>query len=219
MNWRSRRAALAILILILAAIVAIWWAVRLLDPGDRGDTTPDVTPATLAPQSAPAREFEVDPAASRVGFIAQVAGVGLEGTFPVRGGTIILEPVRDMLQVHVSFEIDVDGLSTSNALFDRALRAALASGDYPLAFYVAGSDGLVPVTEERVSFGLTGDLELHNVVQPHPMDVSAQVTGSTLEAVASSTLDLARHGVELPALLGSPAIDLRAVIVAHEATR
>ena len=111
----------------------------------------------------------------------------------------------------------MDGLSTSNALFDA--RCGPRSLDYPLAFYVAGSDGLVPVTEERVSFGLTGDLELHNVVQPHPMDVSAQVTGSTLEAVASSTLDLARHGVELPALLGSPAIDLRAVIVAHEATR
>lgn len=219
MNWRSRRVALGIAILFLATILAVWWAARLLDPGDKQDTTPDVTPATLAPQSAPTREFVVDPSASRVGFVAQVAGVGLEGVFPVRGGTIILEPVAQELQVHVTFQIDVDGLSTSNTLFDRALRAALASGDYPLAFYVAASDGRVPVTEERISFGLTGDLELHNVVQPHPMDVSAQLSGATLEATTSSTLNLERHGVTLPSLLGSPAIDLRAVIVAREEMR
>src|SRR5690606_8567695 len=125
----------------------------------------------------------------------------------------------DMLQVHVSFEIDVDGLSTSNALFDRALRAARASGDYPLAFYVAGSERLVPVTEARVALRLTGDLERHRGVRRPPLDESAPGACSALEALASSTPALARHGVELPALRGGPAIDLRAVIVAHEATR
>ncbi len=63
---------------------------------------------------------------------------------------------------------------------------------------------------------LTGDLQLHNVVQPHPMRVDAQVIGARLDAVATSTLNLEDHGVELPALLGSPAITLRAVIAAVE---
>jgi len=216
--WTNRRLALALALVALASVVAglMILAGRLLDPGDRRDTTSNVTPATLAPQSPPPRVFEVDPAASKVDFTAQVAGVALEGVFPERGGTITLEPVEQQLQVHVALEIDVDGLATGNAVFDRALRAALESGDYPLAFYVAASDGRVPVTQERVVFMLTGDLQLHNVVQPHPMRVDAQVIGARLDAVATSTLDLEDHGVELPALLGSPAITLRAVIAAVE---
>lgn len=218
MIWTNRRLALALALMALASVVAglMILAGRLLDPGDRRDTTSNVTPATLAPQSPPPRVFEVDPAASKVDFTAQVAGVALEGVFPVRGGTITLEPVEQQLQVHVALEIDVDGLATGNAVFDRALRAALESGDYPLAFYVAASDGRVPVTQERVVFMLTGDLQLHNVVQPHPMRVDAQVIGARLDAVATSTLNLEDHGVELPALLGSPAITLRAVIAAVE---
>ncbi len=220
MYWSARRVALALLILALASVVAVVLVDLgdLLDPGDRRDTEPDVTPATLAPQALPARAFTVDPAASRVDFTAQVAGVALNGVFPVQSGTITLEPVEEMLQVHVSLQIDVDGLETGNSVFDRALRGALDSGDYPLAFYVASSDGRVPVTEEPVAFMLTGDLQLHNVVQPHPMHVDAQLTGATLNAVAASTLDLADHGVELPALLGSPNIELSAVIGAHDAS-
>lgn len=220
MIWTNRRLALALALVALASSLAVLMIVagHLLDVGDRRDTTSNVTPATLAPQSLPPRVFEVDPAASKVDFTAQVAGVALDGVFPVRGGTITLEPVEQQLQVHVALEIDVDGLATGNAVFDRALRAALASGDYPLAFYVASSEGRVPVTEEPVSFTLTGDLQLHNVMQPHPMRVDAQLTGAHLNAVATSTLNLADHGVALPALLGSPQIELRAEIAAVEAS-
>lgn len=219
MMWNNRRLGLALLLLALASLAAVLMilAGRLLDTGDRRDTSSDVTPATVAPQSPPPRVFKVDPAASKVDFTAQVAGVALKGVFPVRGGTITLEPVKQELQVHVALEIDVDGLATGNAVFDRALRAALASGDYPLAFYVASSDGRVPITEEPISFMLTGDLQLHNVVQPHPMRIDAQLAGAHLDAVATSMLNLSDHGVELPALLGSPQIELRAAITAVEA--
>lgn len=218
MFWTRRRMALVVLLLALTTLAAVILilAGHLLDTGDRRDTTPIITPPDVSGSSA-ARVFEVDPAASRVDFTAQVAGLALKGVFPVRGGAITLEPVEQELQVHAALEIDVDGLATGNAVFDRALRAALTSGDYPLAFYVASSDGRVPVTEAPVAFMLTGDLQLHNVVQPHPMRVNARLTGAHLDAVAVSALNLAAHGVDLPALLGSPVIELRAEIAAVEA--
>src|SRR5690606_41666203 len=97
-----------------APVVPVVLAVSgaLLDPGDRRDPEPDAPPAPLAPQAPPARAFTVDPAASRVDFTAQVAGVALNGVFPVQSGTITLEPVEEMLQVHVSLQIGVDGLET-----------------------------------------------------------------------------------------------------------
>lgn len=221
MSWPSRRLALALLLLILASLAAVTFVVAgdLLDPGDRHDTTPDLTPPTLAPEALLPRVFEVAAGESRVDFTAQVAGVALDGVFPVRGGTITLEPVDDALRVHARLEIDVDGLETGNAVFDQVLRAALASGDYPLAFFAATSEQLVPVTEEPVAFTLAGELELHNVVRPHAMQVDAQLRAGTIRAEAVSALNLADHGVTLPALLGSPAIDLRAVITAHEASQ
>lgn len=221
MNWPARRLALTLLLLALASVIAVTLVVAggLLDPGDRQDTAPDLTPPTLASEAPPPDVFEVDAEASRVDFTAQVAGVALDGIFPVRGGTITLEPVDDALRVHVRLKIDVDGLATGNAVFDRALRVALASGDYPLAFFAAASETLVPVTEEPVSFTLAGELELHNVVHSHAMAVEAQLHAGTIQAEAVSTLNLADHGVELPALLGSPAIDLRAVIMAPEASQ
>ena len=44
-----------------------------------------------------------------------------------------------------------------SAMVDRVLRAAMATGDYPIAFYVASSRDLVPVTEEEITFTLDGD--------------------------------------------------------------
>lgn len=203
-----------IVLLALGAGGLLW----LTNPGDKGDTTTGLLTPTLAPADMqPVRVFDVSPAESTVEFSTEVRGIRVEGVFPVAAGTITLEPAEDALLVHVYLEIAVDEASTGNALVDRTLRAAMATGDYPLAFYVATSRGTVPVTEDVVTFTLDGDLDVHNVAQAHRMAVEAQLVGGDLWAVAISDLDLGQHGVEFPAIFGSTTIALTARLQAYEA--
>ncbi|HML21021.1 MAG TPA: YceI family protein [Aggregatilinea sp.] len=211
----GRRGAAVLLLMLVVVLIGItfvtsWW----LDPGDKDDRTTDLVTPTLTAQTA--RVFAVDAEASRVDFVAEVRGVQLKGVFPVEAGTITLEPVDQDLRVLVQLNIDVDHVDTGNAAVDQILRAAMATGDYPIAFYVATSQGLVPVTEEPVSFVLDGTLDVHNVEHAHTMTVDAQVVGPEMDAIARSDLDLANHGVEFPAIFGSTAITLEAHLSAHE---
>jgi hypothetical protein len=213
-RMRGRRAVLvfglAALVMILAGVVVY---AQVIDPGDKGDTSTGLVTPTLAAQAA--RTFDIQPDRSQVDFVTDVRGVPVEGVFPVKAGTITLEPEGGALRVHVYLEIDVDGVSTS-ALVTPVLRGAMKTGDYPVAFYVAESRGLVPVTEEEISFDLDGELDVHNVAAPHSMTVRAQLVGGALWAVATSDLDLAIHEVEFPAMIGNSTIQLTARLEAVE---
>lgn len=204
------------LIGIMAALAVGWIAASgWLDPGDKGDRTSSLVTPTLA--GAGARVFAVAAQESRVDFIVRVYGLELNGVFPVQEGTITLEPVGEQLRVLVRLDIHVDAVETANQAVSDLLRGIMATGDYPLAFYVATSQTLVPVTEEPVAFELTGDLEVHNVVAPHQMHVEAQLTGHVINALATSDLDLGQHGVALPPLVsGSTTIALTARLTAYE---
>lgn len=211
---RRRRAVLvagmAALAIILAG-VAVY--ARMIDPGDKGDRSTDLVTPTLAALAV--RTFDVQPDRSQVDFVTDVRGVPVEGVFPVKSGTITLEPEGDALRVHVYLEIDVDQVKTSD-LVTPVLRGAMKTGDYPIAFYVAEAHELVPVTEEEISFMLDGELDVHNVPAPHSMTVRAQLVGGDMWAVATSDLDLANHGVEFPALIGNSTIQLTARLEAVE---
>lgn len=218
MRERVGRRGAAILLALLAAgmVVAAAGAALWLDPGDQDDRTTDLVTPTPGPEAA--RAFMVEVEASRVDFVTRVRGVALRGTFPVAGGTITLEPVGEALRVVVGLEIDVDRVETGNAAVDQVLRAALATGDYPIAFYVATSEELVPVTEEVIAFAIDGMLDVHNVAQPHRMAVEAQAVGAEMWAVARSELDLGQHGVQFPAIIGDTVITLEAHLTAVERT-
>ncbi len=216
MRVRVGRRGAAILLALLAAgmAVAAAGAALWLDPGDKDDRTTDLV--TPTPGTDAVRVFTVEAEASHVEFVTEVRGVALRGTFPVAGGTITLEPVGEALRVVVGLEIDVDGVETGNAAVDQVLRAAMATGDYPIAFYVATSEGPVPVTEEVITFGIDGTLDVHNVAQPHRMTVEAQAIGAEMWAVARSELDLGQHGVRFPAIIGDTVITLEAHLTAVE---
>lgn len=203
--------ALAVLLVIVGAFI-VW--TQLLDPGDKGDTSTDLVTPTLTTESV--RVFDVSPDQSQVDFVTEVGGVELNGVFPVESGTITLEPVGSELRVLVRLDIRVDDADTGNVGVDRVLRAAMETGDYPLAFYVATSRELVPVTEEEIAFDLDGELDVHNVAHAHSMAVQAQLIGRDMWATATSDLDLANHGVEFPALIGSTTIALTARLQAYE---
>jgi polyisoprenoid-binding protein YceI len=212
---KSRRLAIILFFaaLILIAIGLLVYVV-FLDPGSKHDTSTDLVTPTIAARTA--RAFEVAADESQVDFVTQVNGVELTGVFPVEAGTITLEPVGDELRVLVRLDIDVDSVDTGNAAVDRVLRVAMATGDYPIAFYVATSRGNVPVTEEVITFMLDGTLDVHNVAYDHAMSIEAQVVGSDMWAVATSDLDLGNHGVKFPALINTSTIQLTARLKAYE---
>lgn len=214
-SLRTRRvlagfAFLTILIISVAVFVLTFW----FDPGNKHDISSDLETATITAQHV--RIFSVSPSESQVDFVTEVRSLKIRGVFPVEGGSISLEPVGDQLRVHVYLEINVDEVEISD-IAKPFIRRAMETGDYPIAFYVATSRDLVPVTEEVITFVLDGELQVHNVTQPHSMDVEAQLVGNNMWAVATSDLDLAAHGVEFPAIFGSSAIGLTARLFMHEA--
>lgn len=211
---RYRMVGLVVIVLALTAAVlaAVWLG---FDPGSKHDTSSNLMTPTLSARNV--MVFDVSPQESQVDFTTEVRGVTLQGVFPVEEGTITLEPVGDELRVLVRLNIDVDSMDTGSAMVDRVLRAAMATGDYPIAFYVASSRGLVPVTEEEITFMLDGDLEVHNVAHPHSMAVKAQLIKGHMQATATSDLDLGNHGVEFPSFVGSTVITLTARLQAYEA--
>lgn len=214
--FRQRRRlfiGLVAALFILAGIVGITvW--QQLDPGSKHDTSTDLVTPTLSTRNV--LVFSVSPQESKVDFTTEVRGVTLQGVFPVEEGTITLEPVGDQLRVLVQLNINVDAVKTGNTMVDRVLRVAMATGDYPIAFYVATSHDLVPVTEQEIAFTLDGDLEVHNVTHAHSMAVKAQLVKGSMWAVATSDLDLSNHGVEFPSFVGSTIIKLTARLQAYE---
>lgn len=212
---KQRRPVIVLALMIMGAIFAVVVGlVQVLDPGSKHDTSTDLVTPTLAALNA--RAFEVSPDESQIDFTTQVNGVELSGVFPVAEGTITLEPVGSKLRVLVRLYIDVDSVDTGNPMVDRVLRVAMATGDYPLAFYVSSSRELVPVTEEVITFTLDGDLEVHNIAYAHIMFVEAQLVGSDMWAIATSDLDLNNHGVEFPSFVDSSVIKLTAHLQAYE---
>ncbi|MBN1966286.1 MAG: YceI family protein [Anaerolineae bacterium] len=211
-RWLST-VLIAVPVVILAGVVIY---VQFLDPGNKNDVTSDLVTPAFSAQGA--RVFEVSAAESQVDFVVQVQGLNLDGVFPVQSGTITLEPVGSELRVVVRLNIDVNAVSTGSPPVDDVLRSrsVMATGDYPVAFYVAASRGLVPVTEEEITFVLDGDLELHNVVYEHDMAVRAQLVGQNMWAVATSDLDMANHGIQFPSFFGDTTIQLTARLHAYE---
>lgn len=195
----------------LAAAIVFWQG---FDPGDKDDRSTALLTPTFTTGSV--LYFDVAPEESQVDFLADVRGVPLEGVFPVESGTIILEPVGDELRVLVRLNINVDQVEMGSVLAERVMRGAMSTGDYPIAFYVAASQDLVPVTEEEITFTLDGELDVHGVTHAHRMSVTAQLVSGHMWAVATSDLDLGDHGVEFETLIGSSVIGLTAQLDAYE---
>jgi hypothetical protein len=213
-NSRKRRLLVGFVLIVLIVVggpvlVLSFW----LDPGDKHDTTSDLVTPTITTQHV--RVFEVLVDESQVDFVTEVRGIKIQGTYPVEGGTISLEPIGDALRVHVYLEINVDEVDIAE-IAKPFLRRAMETGDYPLAFYVATSRDLVPVTEDIIHFALDGDLEVHDVAQPHSMDIEAQLVGGDMWAIATSDLDLGQHAIEFPAIFGSSTIQLTARLFMRE---
>lgn len=205
----KRRLIAGLLVVVLIAITAALVVFsRWLDPGDKGDTSTNLKTPTITAKTA--RVFGVLPNNSQVDFRVEMRGIQFDGIFPVREGAITLEPVGSELRVIVRLNIDVNAVETGNDALNQILRATMATGDYPIAFYVATSRDLVPVTEEEITFMLDGELDVHNVAAAHAMAVRAQLVGTHMWAIATSDLDLGNHGVEFPAFMGSTVIQLTA---------
>ncbi len=212
---RRYRIVMWVLMITILGVIGLIMATTThwLDPGDKGDVTTDLVTPTPAVDNG--HVFDVSAAESQVDFVTRIYGLELHGVFPVTEGTITLEPVGDQLRVLVRLHIHVDAVKTGNVQVDDLLRGVMETGDYPLAFYVASSREFVPVTQEIITFVLDGNLQVHNVAQPHTMTVTAQLVDGDMWAVATSELNLAQHDVEIPAFVGSATIELTARLQAY----
>ncbi|NDJ76643.1 MAG: hypothetical protein GYB65_10325 [Chloroflexi bacterium] len=244
---RKMLAGLVVLVVVLVGvgIVTVSAIIAELDPGDKGDTTvrfptytiaglaatatslPTVSPSPLPTEALPTpsppaeplpiRFFDVSPELSQVDFGVEMGAVTIDGVFPIRSGAITLEPVGDELRVYVWLEIEVDEVTADTALVETVLRGAMRTGDFPLSYYNAASQELVPVTDKVIYFALEGNLQVSGVVNDeYVMDVEAQLIGGDMTATAVAALDLSQHGIELPDVLAGSTITLTARLQAFQ---
>ncbi len=133
--------------------------------------------AVMSP--APAAEgsiWKIDPAHSSAEFaIKHFALSSVKGTIPVKAGTIVLAPGKD-IPSSVEATLDVSAIDTKNDDRNKALRSPdwFNVDTYPTGAFkstaIAGTDA--------AKFSITGDLTLHGITKP--VTLAAQLEGKGL---------------------------------------
>jgi len=215
-----------------------------------GRSTPEPEPTATVLSSAPAeapanladghRRFVVVPETSTASYIVHeeffsgaLAKYGINvgnaevvgSTQAVNGELILVLNGEESQFVSGQFTVDISTLATDRDQRDEWIRGnALESSKYPLAtFSATGVEGApAQYTEgEEVSFKLTGDLLVREISQPATFDVTATLTGDTLNAVATTSMKISDFGFTPPSFANTLTVadDLRIElkIVAREA--
>ncbi|QNP64118.1 YceI family protein [Streptomyces genisteinicus] len=118
--------------------------------------------------------WTIDPAHSSVSAVVQHLGISsVRGRFGSFGGTVEVAP--DLERSRVSALIAADSVDTGNDLRDKHLRSPdfLDTGNFPEITYV--STGVAPAGPDR--WTVHGELSLHGVVRPVPLDLVCLGTG------------------------------------------
>ncbi len=185
-------------------------------------TAPTPPPATTAsePEEAPtaegSRKFVIDPAESQASYIVNeefFAGaldkLGIEagqkvvvGTTPGVTGYIQINPNKPDLLEAAQVTVDMAGLKTDQNRRDEWLREhAIESDFFPEAVFTAVSATGLPetITEgETVAFQLNGDLTVRDVTKNVTFEVTAVLTGDTLQGTATLPLNMTDFGIDPP---------------------
>jgi polyisoprenoid-binding protein YceI len=164
-----------------------------------------------SPAQAAAREYRLDPAASRVEI--QVGKTGLFGFaghehLVVAGafhGVATIDPAR-LAEAHVDLTFDADALRVSGAGEPAGdvpqVQAAMVGPDcldarrFPAIHFVSRSVGELgaPAGGGR-DVELRGDLTLHGVTRPLALRVHVELTSDALEATGRTTLRQTDFGI------------------------
>lgn len=157
------------------------WAI---DPST-ASSDPDATTGTFV-------GFRIQEELSGIGSTTAVGRTGdVTGTIEIEGTTV----------TSASFEVDMTTIRTNDGRRDRRVQQALETGQHPTAsFELTEPIELGPdaVGGRPLTTTAAGQLAVHGVAQPVVLDLEAQVVGSTIVVVASTSITFADFGVEVP---------------------
>jgi polyisoprenoid-binding protein YceI len=183
------------------------------DPTAQPDPVPEAAPAETTADGV--RTFVVDPAASQASYIVNeeflvdaLSKLGIEagqkvvvGTTPGVTGEIQLNTANPEVNA-AQFVVDMTSLATDQDRRDKWLRDnAIESNLFPQTTFTATSASGLPdsITDgEEVSFQLTGDLTVRDVTKNVTFDVTAVLTGDTIQGTATLPLNMTDFGITPP---------------------
>lgn len=193
-----------------------------------GTAEPTTVPATTPPEPEPTEEpvsdappssvrtFVVVPEESQASYMVDeefladaLSKLGIEagktvviGTTPGVTGEIQLNLESTELVESAQFAVDMTGLRTDQDRRDGWLEDnAIETSQFPEASFTTTSVAGMPetITEgEEVNFQLLGDLKVRDVTQNVTFDVTAVLSGDTLQGTAVLPLKMTDFGIDPP---------------------
>jgi polyisoprenoid-binding protein YceI len=211
---------LIIPIILIIVIVVLAACAGQSSPASRGAPTATPSPVPAIPAIEGMRSFVVLPEQSSASYIVEeelFAGAlekyGLAiGWSTVTGST---NQVEGILQLDVTtaemetaeFTVHLPSLVTGQDDRDGWIRDnALESNRYPLATFVASEIRNAPANYmegQEVDFQLAGEITIREITQPVVFDVTATLTGDTIQGVAETDLKMSDFGFEPPSFAGT----------------
>jgi polyisoprenoid-binding protein YceI len=208
----------------LFLIVALLLTVLITACGGTAESPPASDTATSQPETEPisgaeltgTQTFVVDSSASQASFIASeeffadaLAKYGIEagnnvvvGTTPGVTGEIQLDFDNAEPLQNAQFTVDMAGLQTDQNQRDNWLKDnAIQTNAFPESTFTATSVTGLPATlheGEEISFQLNGDLTVRDVTRNVTFDVTAVITGNTLQGTAVLDLNMSDFGIAPP---------------------
>ena len=142
--------------------------------------------------AAPAANWAVDPAASRLGFKGVMSGDGFEGSFRRWQAKIAFDP-KNLPGSKVSVSVDVASAATGDADRDQALPTGdwFAAAAHPQALFAAN-------TFKDLGGGkyqAVGTLTIRGVTQPIVLPFTLAITGDTARVNGAVSLNRTAFGI------------------------
>ena len=117
------------------------------------------------------------------------------GTMTIEGTTV----------TEASFEIDVASIESPESLRDRQFRDVMDTDQFPTATLVLTEPidlGTVPEPETPITVTVTGDLTLRDVTLPVTFDLTAQISGATIQTLSQIPVVFSDYGIDTPSAPG-----------------
>jgi len=170
---------------------------------------------TLAPASGGAQVYHIDASQSKASysvsetFLQDFMGmkpgqVTTVGTTRAIAGDILIDPQNPAAAHLGTIVVDISQLTSDISMRDNAIRRQwLDSAQYPLATFANAKITGLPATwpqGQPVQAQISGDLTVHNATKPVTWDATITLNGTTLQAQATTTVNMSDFGVTAPSM-------------------
>lgn len=207
------------LVLVVAAVVAIWWFFIRSDAKLATEAPPIPTAlvqATATPgggEPSGVLTFRIIPEQSEAAYFVgeQLASIGLPST--ATGSTHAIEGAFSLTpdglglanEPPSQFTVDLTTLRSEESRRDRRVQDALQTVEFPTATFVVASvtgyDSAIAEGEEQ-TLSLAGTLDLHGVQRDVTWEVKARRQGNVITALATVKFPLSDFNITPPNIAG-----------------